>query len=74
MYDASLAKLIKEKHDLKIGGYIYHLTKSLYVDRIHELDSLNGTSWREPDQEKHKSRFMVPGQVLLVPAKESVKK
>ncbi len=48
-WDKELADLIEQKKDVKLLGYIYHLTKTGYVDRIHETDSLNGQSWREPE-------------------------
>ena len=64
-WDKKLAMEILDKKDCIVGCYIYHLTKSNYVDRIHIDDSFNGVSWREPEQEKHKCRFLVPGQTKL---------
>lgn len=56
---------IETEKQVKVGFYIYHLTKARYIDRIHYLDSLDGNSWREPEQEKHKCRISTRGQKLL---------
>ena len=63
-WDPALARMVREEKDLKIGPYIYHLTKAGYVDRIHESDSKDGKSWREPEQEKH-FPFQHPNQTRL---------
>jgi len=65
---ASIAKILLEKLDVKIGAYIYHLTKAGYVDRIHESDSRDGQSYIEPEQEKSSIkhfRFQHPNQNRL---------
>lgn len=50
---------------VKVGHYIYHVTKARYVDRIHEQDSMDGQSWREPEQEK-RFKFSHPAQKKLL--------
>lgn len=46
--------------------YIYHLVKKAsIVQRIHIDDSLDGKSWREPEQEKA-FKFQNPAQRKLV--------
>jgi len=68
VWQPKIAKEVREKKDVKIGKYIYHLTKSNYVDRIHEIDSANG-SWHEPDQEGRKPfrfRFIPRSQTKLM--------
>lgn len=71
-WDGPLAITIKEKKDIKIAGYIYHLTKTGYVDRIHEEDSLDGKSYREPEQEKHKTFIPLNQRRLLEVSKKCV--
>ena len=47
-------------------SYIYHLVKkSNIVQRIHIDDSMDGKSWREPEQEKH-YKFKAQGQQTLM--------
>ena len=65
LWAPKFAKLLIEQKDITKEGYIYHLTKSGYVDRIHKLDSANG-SWHEPSQEKPKyTRYQPMGQTKL---------
>lgn len=46
--------------------YIYHLVKKAnIVQRIHIDDSMNGKSWREPEQEKA-FKFKHPAQQKLL--------
>ena len=62
-----LAERIVKEIDLVVRPYIYHFVKkALMVQRIHVDDSLDGTSWREPEQEKAvAARWFNPGQTLL---------
>jgi len=56
----------KTKEDITIASYIYHyMPKSGIVQRIHVSDSRDGKSIREPEQEKHFSRWVVVGQTQL---------
>jgi len=65
-WNEELASRIVNNSDVKIGPYIYHLTKAGYVDRIHEDDSRDGVSYLEPDQEKAKHRkYSNPNQTKL---------
>ena len=64
-WDSELAKIIKGKGDIKLLGYIYHLTKSQHIDRIHESDSIDGQSYLEPPKEK-RSRFLPLNQSRLL--------
>ena len=44
----------KRKEDVIHENYIYHLVKNgVVVQRIHVLDSRDGKTIREPEQEKH---------------------
>ena len=72
-FDPVLAERIEKEKDLKIGPYIYHLTKARYVDRVHQDDSRNGASYREAETEKHRCHILVVGQTRLV-CKSSVLK
>ena len=65
-WDPNLAQIIRREKDIVLHPYIYHLTKAGYVDRIHRDDSIDGKSWREPEQEKHKARYKVPNQLELI--------
>ena len=70
VWQPEIAKIVKEKKDVKIGHYIYHLTRSNYVDRIHIIDSADGKTWHEPDYEGRKPfrfRFVPLGQKRLFP-------
>jgi hypothetical protein len=61
-----LAKRIVTEINIASENYIYHLVvKAKMVQRIHIDDSLDGKSWREPEQEKHLCRFVTPGQTKL---------
>ena len=61
MWDPEFAEIIKAKKNIKVNGYIYHLTRTgQYIYRIHERDSFNGKSWREPEQEKHLAKRIIP--------------
>lgn len=62
-----LADRIEKEIDLVKKPYIYHyVVKAKMVQRIHIDDSLDGVSWREPEQEKAiASRFFMPGQQTL---------
>lgn len=64
MFPELYERIIKEV-DIVVKPYIYHLVvKANIVQRIHFLDSRDGTSWREPDQEKT-YKFKVPNQSTL---------
>lgn len=53
-----LAKRIITEINVVHKNYIYHyVQKAKMVQRIHISDSLDGKSWREPEQEKHLCRF-----------------
>lgn len=62
-----LAERIVEEINILGGCYIYHyVKKAKMVQRIHIDDSLDGKSWREPDQEKSlANRFFIPNQQKL---------
>ncbi len=65
----NLADRIEREIDLVVRPYIYHFVKKAkMVQRIHIDDSLDGTSWREPEQEKHFSHWASKGQTKLVVA------
>jgi hypothetical protein len=68
-----LAERIRTEIDLVVKPYIYHLVKKASkVQRIHIEDSIDGVSYREPEQEKAlAARWFVPNQTLLLPAKVS---
>jgi hypothetical protein len=58
-----LASALEE--DVIDGKYIYHLVKGgVVVQRIHVLDSRDGKTIREPEQEKH-FKFVAIGQKKL---------
>jgi hypothetical protein len=62
----ALAERITTEIDLIEDHYIYHLVKKAnIVQRIHITDSIDGKSWREPEQEKH-FKFVVPEQQKLL--------
>lgn len=69
-WDNKLAMEIRVKKNCIVGNYIYHLTKSNYVDRIHVQDSVDGKCYREPEQEKALCKFLVPGQTKLLEIKK----
>lgn len=69
-WDKKLAEQIEKEKDLKIGPYIYHLTKVKYIDRVHEDDSRNGTNYREAEQEKHHCHIFVKNQRRLLEMKK----
>jgi hypothetical protein len=57
---------IPQSNHVKIQGYIYHLNKAGIVCRIHESDSVDGISYREPRTEKRlKHRILIPHQTKL---------
>ncbi len=62
-----LAERIVTEVNLVYGKYIYHyVKKAKMVQRIHVDDSLDGKSWREPEQEKSlAARWHNPGQQQL---------
>jgi hypothetical protein len=61
----NLAERITKEVDIVVTPYIYHLVvKANIIQRIHIEDSKDGTSWREPEQEKHYN-FIVPCQQKL---------
>jgi len=62
-----LAKRIVTEINIAHKNYIYHyVKKATMVQRIHITDSLDGKSWREPEQEKAlANRFFVPNQTKL---------
>jgi hypothetical protein len=64
-WDKPLADKIRIEKNCKIGPYIYHLTKAGYVDRVHESDSRNGSSYREAETEKHRCHILIPSQTKL---------
>jgi len=65
-WDPKLAATVKEQRNIKIGPYIYHLTKMGYVQRIHESDTIDGKRWREPEQQKFlQRRILLPQQKRL---------
>ena len=73
VFEPDKAKIIIEKKDVRIGNYIYHLTKSGYVDRIHVIDSADGKTYREPDTEgAFKFRFIPREQKRLFEEKKNV--
>jgi hypothetical protein len=58
-----LANRIESEINIAHKNYIYHyVKKAKMVQRIHIDDSLDGKSWREPEQEKHLCRFGHPEQ------------
>jgi len=59
-WNAELSKIIEEKRDVKINGYIYHINKAKVICRIHESDSIDGISFREPRTEKHLMKKFLP--------------
>lgn len=62
-----LAERIVTEINLVHKNYIYHLVKkTMYVQRIHISDSMDGKSWREPEQEKH-FKFQDARQRKLAP-------
>lgn len=62
-----LAKRITIEINLIHKNYIYHLVKKAkYVQRIHITDSIDGKSYREPEQEKHLCRFKTKNQTKLL--------
>lgn len=72
-----LAKKIKSaslrNKDVVHKNYIYHLVKNgVVVQRIHVLDSRDGKTIREPEQEKH-FNFRPIGQKPLFPISVSPK-
>jgi hypothetical protein len=71
---SELADLLEKspKTDITYKHYIYrYIPKSGIVQRIHVTDSFNGTSIREPEQEKHYNRWLPLYQTQLVPSKET---
>ncbi|MGD6808589.1 MAG: hypothetical protein ACQCN3_02710 [Candidatus Bathyarchaeia archaeon] len=70
-----LAKRIVTEINIAHKNYIYHyVKKAKMVQRIHIDDSLDGKSWREPEQEKHLCRFgHGKEQQLLVISSNDVK-
>ena len=66
MLKPQLAERIIKEVDVIESPYIYHLVKKAnIVQRIHIEDSMDGKSWREPEQEKHLCKFLVEGQQTL---------
>jgi hypothetical protein len=73
-WEPELAQLLKDKvkakdhTDFTIGKYIYHIVKNdIIVQRIHILDSRDGKTHREPEQEKLMNfRIVNPTQQKLV--------
>lgn len=73
MWEKPLYALLKAKiernetRDFILGKYIYHLVKgNLIVQRIHITDSRDGTTHREPEQEKLLNwRIVNPNQQKL---------
>ena len=66
LFDSKFAEEIKKSIDLSRNGYIYHLTKAGYIDRIHESDSADGKHWHEPTYEKPRNfRYQPPNQRRL---------
>lgn len=65
-----LAVMLKAnpKTDITLKHYIYrYIPKSMIVQRIHVLDSCDGKGIREPEQEKHYSRWLPLWQTQLIP-------
>jgi hypothetical protein len=62
-----LAQRIVTEINIIFKNYVYHyVKKAKMVQRIHISDSMDGTSWREPEQEKAiASRWFNPGQKKL---------
>lgn len=61
-----LAEQIVTEIDVCEKPYIYHLVKKAnIVQRIHIDDSMDGKSWREPEQEKS-FKFKNPQQQVLI--------
>jgi hypothetical protein len=62
-----LAERIVKEINIVVKPYIYHLVvKANIVQRIHIDDSIDGKSWREPEQEKHLCRFKEKSQTKLL--------
>jgi len=69
-----LALKISKEIDIIEKPYIYHLVKKAnIVQRIHIDDSMDGKSWREPEQEKH-YKFKAQGQQTLMMLSSQLKK
>jgi hypothetical protein len=81
-WEPVLAQILKDKVKAKdhidfiIGKYIYHIVKNdIIVQRIHIIDSRDGKTHREPEQEKLMNfRIVNPNQMkLCLNQKETVK-
>lgn len=69
-----LATLLEKspKTDITYKRYIYrYIPESGIVQRIHVTDSRDGKGIREPEQEKHFSRWLPLYQTQLIPVKEA---
>lgn len=68
-WEPEIAEQVKANKDIKIGHYIYHLTKARYVWRLHEKDSADGKTFYEPSFEGKRlfrNRFIPLAQKKLV--------